>query len=843
MKMSCIAAVSRAIGREITKAEADGIEGRVRSALRQLALKDLDGYRAMAVATRLEEAAKMAAIQIKADAASAKRQALSTIAAHDRNDIAIAEMRRIGFDPQEAVDRLLLENNDGRAPVMALETRIRATQDLYRRELTDTMEAVSPRFFGFVARKEGADAVTMELFGKDSGIPLAKKAAAEWRDLADRTADHFRDAGGALHRLADWRFPQHHDQARVAVAGEQWVNDVTGWLDRGRYVNEAGRLMDDAEFRSLLVDVQDTIGSGGANKIEPGAQVGSTKIANRNLDHRVLHFKDAESYLAYQAKYGGKDLWSTMTGHIDHIARQTAVMEQFGPNADREFAFWNAWAQRENRTNPKAQATARELDDAYRYLAGYSNGIANAFWARAFDDTRNVLSAAKLGSAVVSSIPDLATLTMTASYNRLSIMGTYINGIRAIAGGAEGRAELQRHGLMVNSAQNAARRYQVDDLGASFTSKMSNGILSLSGLNRWTDGWRGGYAATQAHTLARMMQGDIHPADLKILRARGITDTDLAVWKAATPDSTRFGDLLTADAIYRIPDANLAGVKLPVSEVARSPLDLKREAAVKLLGLLLSESHMAIVEPSARDRLMMGAGKPRGEFKGELERSFWQFKSFPWSFMRKHFKERGWQGGENYTGFGSELVGGRLAYIAPLFTITTLLGAAAMEINDMLTGKDPRPLYGADGKVLVKNWIAAVLKGGALGVYGDFLGAEATQDARSALATTLGPIAGLASDAASFALSNPIQMLGNRPTRAGYELTNLAKGITPGSNLWYTKAATDHYLFNWLQEQMNPGHAARVESRVRREYGQKFWWGPNQKSPQRPPDLGAILGH
>jgi hypothetical protein len=166
-----------------------------------------------------------------------------------------------------------------------------------------------------------------------------------------------------------------------------------------------------------------------------------------------------------------------------------------------------------------------------------------------------------------------------------------------------------------------------------------------------------------------------------------------------------------------------------------------------------------------------------------------------------------------------------------------------MEINDLLTGKDPRPLYGADGKVVVKNWIAAILKGGALGVYGDFLGAEATQDARSALATTMGPIAGLAADATSFALSNPIQMLGNRPTHAGYELTNLAKGITPGSNLWYTKAATDHYLFNWLQEQMNPGHAARVESRVRREYGQQFWWGPNQKSPKRPPDLGAILGH
>lgn len=843
MKTQCIAAVEAAIGRALAKSEADGIEGRVRAAMKQAAIADPQAFASMSVQSRLIAGAQSAALSIKEEAANAKRQAVAAIATHDRIGREMDEMTRGGMDHQDAVDRLLYENADGRGTVMSLETRIKATTEDYRRRMVNSFDALGPTMLGLFGNVKGAHDFTMEMFGKDSGNADAKKAAAEWRDLTDAMTAHFRDAGGVLHRLADWRFPQHHDQTRVFRGGrDAWVASVFDKLDRRRYVNEHGRLMDDGEVRALLENAWETISSGGANKMTPGDRNGSTSIANRELEHRVIHFKDAEGYNAYQQQYGGKDVWSTLTGHVDHMARSIGLMEHLGPNADREFAYWNDWATlNASKTKQNPQAAAAKLEAGYRSLAGYSEGVTNPTVARIFDDTRNVLVAARLGSAILSSVPDLATMAMTARYNRIGALESIWNGVRAMSpGNAEGRRELQRMGLMVNSQLQAIRRYQVDSMGGSWSSRMANAVLGASGLNHWTDGLRAGFATTQAHALAGLVADSptlnmMDAADAKLLRAKGVTDVDYQVWRLARADDTPFGALLTPDSIYRIPDAALAAVQLPaVTGVTVSPQQLRREAVIKLLGVSLSETHMAVIEPGAKQRMQMGTSQPRGDLKGELLRSFWQFKTFPWALFQKHMVERGW--GANDT------VGGKLAYIVPMIIASTALGALAMTIKDLVLGKDPRPLIGADGKVLAKNWIAAFLQGGAFGMYGDFLGGAATDTNRGALASMLGPVASLVEEAGSLTAGNAIQALGNRPTNAGQEAVRLVKGLTPGANLWYTKAATDHYIFNWLQNELNPGYLQRSQDRARKEFGQSYWWRPADPTPQRAPNLGAITG-
>jgi hypothetical protein len=516
---------------------------------------------------------------------------------------------------------------------------------------------------------------------------------------------------------------------------------------------------------------------------------------------------------------------------------------------------------------------------------------------------------------------------MTAKYNRVSVFGTYINGLKLLArGSAEGRLELQRAGLLINTSLTAMRRYQVDSLGASFTAKMANTLLTVSGLNRWTDGWRAAYAMMHARTLAELVErGPVVGRDLELLREKGVTDTDLALWKLARGENTHFGRLLTPDAIFRIPDAALsgaaggpppvpsgmtrmyhggltqaqnaptwfsshrpyaesyaessgtnsllyvdiptghpliapdptladqtiargfhrnvelpadiartalplvdrrAGIELPVAAVTTTAQQLRREAATKLLSVLITESRMAVVEPGMLQRAQMSLQAPRGDIKGELLRSFWQFKSFPWSFFQKHIVQRGWN--------GQETAGGKIAYLGPTMIASTLLGAAALEINDMLLGKDPRPLYGADGQIVTKNWIAAAAKGGGLGVYGDFLAAESTSDASSALATLAGPLASTAAQGVNLLAGNAVQALGDKPTNFGREGVAFVKGVTPGANLWYTKAATDHWLFNYLQEQLSPGYSARIEARARTQFGHDYWWRPRDLTPQGP---------
>jgi hypothetical protein len=202
--------------------------------------------------------------------------------------------------------------------------------------------------------------------------------------------------------------------------------------------------------------------------------------------------------------------------------------------------------------------------------------------------------------------------------------------------------------------------------------------------------------------------------------------------------------------------------------------------------------------------------------------------------MRKHFIERGFG--------GADTVGGKLAYIAPLFIGTTIAGALAMEIQDMLTGKNPRPLYGGDPKVLTKNWIAAIMKGGALGIYGDFLGGTATDNAKSVLGASLGPLPGAVAQAANLTIGNAVQALGDKPTNVLQEGVGFVKGLTPGGNLWFTKAATDHYIFNWLQDQLNPGYNSRMQRRAEKEFGSSYWWAPGAPASQaKVPDVTRII--
>jgi hypothetical protein len=87
-----------------------------------------------------------------------------------------------------------------------------------------------------------------------------------------------------------------------------------------------------------------------------------------------------------------------------------------------------------------------------------------------------------------------------------------------------------------------------------------------------------------------------------------------------------------------------------------------------------------------------------------------------------------------------------------------------------------------------------------------------------------------------------VQLAQGKQTHAGAELVKFAKGMTPGANLWYLKAATNHLLFNQLQELVSPGYLSRVKSKAQREFGTTEWWDSREMAPGRAPNLAAALG-
>lgn len=123
---------------------------------------------------------------------------------------------------------------------------------------------------------------------------------------------------------------------KIAKAGkEAWVNKAESLIDTRQYVHENGDYYSQQEIRSLLEYTYDTLSSDGANKIEVGRQAtggGTSKVTNRHGESRVLHFKDAESWLEYQSEFGGMQFVDLVEAHINGLSKDIAMVENLGSN-------------------------------------------------------------------------------------------------------------------------------------------------------------------------------------------------------------------------------------------------------------------------------------------------------------------------------------------------------------------------------------------------------------------------------------------------------------------------------------------------------------------------------
>lgn len=839
MRDECINAVKAAAGRELTQPELKDIENRIARNQRQLAVKDRQSYLSMSPEQRLREAAKLAAEEFKFDAAKKQQRIAQTIQAHDRIENYMAEQKaRHGEGGIESLKRILAFKADGKSNFQSVETRAHAISSDYIRQLVDTFESIEPRIFGLFTNKDGIRALTYELFGQDSKsivdpeqAAIAKKAAKAWLETAESARQAFNGAGGKIGRLEDWRFPQSHSQGLVAKAGkETWVKDIFGKLDRKKYVNEDGSPMNDAQIIDFLNEAWTTIATGGANKIEPGA-VGRGMLANHNAESRSIHFKDAESYMEYQGKYGGSDPYTAMMGHITGLSHDIAMLETLGPNPDLTFQYWLDKSVKEaTLANPKKagkiQAQADSARNLYDFLSGKTAPVANEHLAQGFDTLRNWLVATRLGSSFITSITDNATMQLTASVNNMSHMQLLRNQLSTL--NPLNKEELRiarRAGLSLQTLVGEMNRWGADTLIPGFSSKMANLTIRSSGLNAATEARRRAFGVTMYGSLGSTVKKSrsfnaIEAGDKRLLESKGITEKDFQVWKKAKLEDWGSGNdtMITPEAIYKIPDAEIAHLG--------NAKTLRRDAALKLLGMVNEEVNMAVIEPGASERSAMKMGLQRGTWKGELMRSFFLFKSFPFAMINRHFM-RGWN---------MPTAGGKAAYIASLVASTTLLGAVAQQINQTANGKDPQDM--SKGKF----WAGALLKGGSLGVYGDFLFDTNTQYGNTPLGTISGPVAGYVEDMIGLTHGNIMKAAKGENTHAGAEAVRFLKGNIPLNNLWYTKAATDRLIFNQLQEMVSPGYMRRVETRAKKEFGQSYYWKPGSVTPDRAPNINAAIG-
>lgn len=815
MRGDCIKAVSQALGRQINQAEAKKIEQKISEQKRLLAVKDRQAYLAMSETQRLTEAAKLAAESIKAEAIKKQQRIGLTVMAHERIKNYLENQNELMMD---SIDRMIAPKLDGKDNTLSAETKYRAIYNENTRQLSDKIESFGPQFLGLIQNNQAMVAVYQELRGKDSGIPEAKKFAQELTTIFDGMRQRFNAAGGAIGDLSNWFHPQAHSSYLVYKAGkEAWKNTIMPLLDRASYVKDNGNRMNDDELGLFLDKAYLSIVYDGKANDAPVNQGRSGMRANRGSAHRQLHFKDADSYLKYHAQFAEKSLMATIVGHINQLSKDIAMVETFGPNPDLQLKVWLKKAYQEGAeaglSESKLNRNEVSIQNLYDEVAGKSMPVTNQSVARFMSATRNYLNI-RLGSAVFTSFADDATAVITAKALNMNGWSYISNQLKALSS-EDARKQARSLGLGLDTMLFSINRFGQEDLANGLTSRIASAVIRSSGLSFLTEARRQGFGVMMMHGIGdlvskHLLLTDLHAGDNRLLLSKGITQQDWDIWRMAKQEEFNGEKVLT-----------------PASILAVTGIDAKakQEAADRLMGAILEETGMAIIEPGARERAMTHGKLQHGSVLGELGLSVLQFKSFPIAMMTRHWR-RAMQMDAN----------GKAVYLAALLAGTTIAGALAIQLNEVANGRDPLDM------TTLTFWGRSILKGGSLGFYGDFLQSQSSQHGSSFIAGMLGPSLGFLEEMLNLTQGNAIQYINGDDTHVGAEALKALKGLTPGSSLWYTKAILDHWIFQNWQESLSPGYLNRMTTRAQREFKQQYYWKPGTGSPQRSPDLSRVAG-
>ncbi|MFH3646099.1 hypothetical protein [Acinetobacter nosocomialis] len=840
MKEQCKQAVAKALGKQSLSAqEATDIEARINETMRNLARKDIDKWRNLSDAEKLTEAAKQVAIDIQEQLKRKHKIAAQDILKQSQN---IAALDHGKLSSMEVIDRMVAAHGD-MSGIQSIDSKARGIASIYRGELVDFYTNIKGGL-GVFTDQELVQKIVRERFGENTGDALAKKISDKMGDVFETMRDRFNRNGGDIGKLDNWGLPQTHNLEKIAKAGkEAWVNKAESLIDTRQYVHENGDYYSQQEIRSLLEYTYDTLSSDGANKIEVGRQAtgsGTSKVTNRHSESRVLHFKDAESWLEYQSEFGGMQFVDLVEAHINGLSKDIAMVENLGSNPKTalkilmDAAAKKDWEKGidENKTQSSRKRAQVMFDEFSGGNTPQSQVLANLGIAY-----RSMNVASMLGGTTIASLADQATIAKTAHVHNLSYRKAFGGLIEQLNPANKADRELAHSlGLATEEMLGSIARWSDDGLTSTYgksekLARISSGVatqvMRVSFLNALTSASKVGFTKLLMEKYGRLSRSkawnDLDVQDRELLSNTGLDERAWQVFQLAEPVVDRKGNqLMSARSIYEIPDEKLTAFG--------DPKQVKDQVASQLQAHLLDEQGMAVIEAGLRERTWMTVGA-KGTITGEVFKGLMQFKSFSASFLMR-------QGSRT---MAQEGLKGKAAYGVPLFVTMTLLGGLVVQLRELLNGNDPQTIYDSnDPKKATSFFMRSLVAGGGLPVLGDILVAGTDTSGRDANSFVSGPLGSDFTALLGLTVGNLTQYNEGKDTNFGNEAFKFVKGKVPAQNLWYTKAAINRMVFDEMQDTIAPGYREKALRKAERQQDRERFWG-DDVTDIRAPDFERVV--
>jgi hypothetical protein len=530
---------------------------------------------------------------------------------------------------------------------------------------------------------------------------------------------------------------------------------------------------------------------------------GGGGMATRRGHHRVLHFKDVNAQLAYNAQYGTDDMWMSVMNHIQSMSRDIAIMREMGPKPDDFVA--NA-----NMRKP-LDAHTQAMFDVMLGRTAMTGSESDAY--KVFKGTAAWLRGAQLGSAVVPAISDAYWAKSAAKIagipyaDVLSAYGGKLDDIEANIYAIEATTGNLLHkvwdgeSLITTSKTKAEKFMAVGQNVSGFT-------MRVSLLQKWTQFGKDSVTIAYNANTAKMakLPWDKLPEDYRefIQTHGGFNAEDWAkMAKAqANPIEGRNFSMLYPSDVAKV-DVNVA---------------VKYEAVIQRLRKLATN------EPDLKTKAVTTGGQESGTLGRAMRDSAFMYRSFPITVLNNHIRA-------NITKTYMKEGGASAATdLAMMLMATTALGYLVLNMGDVVKGKEPRIV----SRGLDKGWDdvkMAAITGGGFSVLADFVIGDVTRYGNSFAESIAGPPVAFAGDVYRLGRGQAMDAVfgeslfemesGQWEEKFGINASKMIQRYMPAGNLWYTRAALDATLFDGLERYWGGSEYYRAKAREARRLQQE----------------------
>lgn len=467
---------------------------------------------------------------------------------------------QFGDRPWEGLTALLAGSN--RAGV-GTRMSVDAVQDALRGQYLAGLIGDLERSGLFEAFRTGAldEDVARALWAIDSPdalkrLPKPAQAIAaiirRWQEKARVDANR---AGAWIGKVDGYIVRQSHDADRMLRGGfEAWRDAIMPRLDLGRMFPDGppenlGDWLQEA-YTGLVTGIHESLPGDKAPAFK-----GPGNLAKKLSQGRVLHFKSADDWFAYNREYGTGNIREAVVMGLSRSADATGLMRVLGTNPEgnlqsiydavrgqlRKAGNVEALRTMEARGNP-SQGWLHYLYQEVSGRSGAAVGRALSTWGSAIRGWNNMSS---LGGAVLSAVTDIPVAATEMRYQGQNFLGSIarqfvapLQKALASAGSkAERRAILAELGYAAEAMTGllSARFSAVDSVVGTMTSAQRQ-FFRLSGLTAWTDVMReAALLATSGHLghLGELAHDALPEATSRLLSQYGIGAKEWEVLRGA----------------------------------------------------------------------------------------------------------------------------------------------------------------------------------------------------------------------------------------------------------------------------------------------------------------------